>query len=100
MRYDVVIIGAGPAGLSCAGIIAQNNLKVLVLERKVRPGPKVCAGGVTWSGLIKRIPASLIERGFPLQHIFTRLQQTTISSHEPIKYDGSKLPCTVFVMPR
>lgn len=84
MRYDVVIIGAGPAGLSCASIIAKNNLKVLVLERKAQPGSKVCAGGVTWSGLIKRIPESLVERGFPQQHIYTRLQHTSISSPDPI----------------
>ncbi len=84
MNYDVVIIGAGPAGLSCASILAQNNLKVLVLERKDQPGSKVCAGGVTWSGLIKRIPESLVERGFPQQHIYTRLQHTSISSPDPI----------------
>ncbi len=84
MRYDVVIVGAGPAGLSCAGILAKNNRKVLVLERKERPGPKVCAGGITWSGLIQRIPASLAERCFSQQHISTRLQQLVISSSDPI----------------
>lgn len=84
MRYDVVIVGAGPAGLSCAGILAKNNLQVLVLERKDRPGPKVCAGGITWSGLIKRIPGSLAERCFSQQHISTPLQKTSITSPDPI----------------
>ncbi len=84
MHYDVVIVGAGPAGLSCAGILAQNNLRVLVLERKDRPGPKVCAGGVTWNGLIKRIPGSLAERSFSRQYISTRLQKISISAPDPI----------------
>lgn len=84
MHYDAVIVGAGPAGLSCAAMLAKNNQKVLVLERKARPGPKVCAGGVTWSGLIKRVPDSLLERRFPQQYIYTSLQQTCISSPEPI----------------
>ena len=84
MRYDVVVVGAGPAGLSCAGILAKNNLRVLILERKDRPGPKVCAGGITWSGLIKRIPGSLAERCFTKQYISTPLQKISISAPDPI----------------
>jgi thioredoxin reductase len=32
MRYDVVIIGAGPAGLECAGMLGRHNKKVLLLD--------------------------------------------------------------------
>jgi geranylgeranyl reductase len=84
MHYDVVIVGAGPAGLACARILAGGGLRVLVLERKDRPGPKVCAGGITWSGLINRIPGCLEERRFSSQYIFTPLQQVCISSNNPI----------------
>lgn len=45
--YDVIIIGAGPAGLSCAKELQNASLDVLVLEKNKEIGPKVCAGGLT-----------------------------------------------------
>lgn len=45
--FDVVIIGAGPAGLKCAEMLGQSKLKVLILEKNATIGPKVCAEGLT-----------------------------------------------------
>lgn len=84
MHYSVVIAGAGPAGLACARTLAENGCDVLVLERKPKIGPKVCAGGITWSGLINKIPGQLEEKRFLTQHIHTRLQHATVTEHEPI----------------
>jgi flavin-dependent dehydrogenase len=36
-NYDVIIIGAGPAGSSAAALLASQDLKVLVLEREKFP---------------------------------------------------------------
>jgi len=44
MIYDVVIIGAGPAGLSCGIMLHNCGKKVLILEREKELGIKVCAG--------------------------------------------------------
>jgi geranylgeranyl reductase len=84
MSFDVIIIGAGPGGLACAEITAANGLKTLVLERKQNVGTKVCAGGVTWNGLVKKVPGELFERKFKVQHINTRLQNVTVSASTPI----------------
>ncbi len=45
--YDVIIIGAGPGGLNCAKELGRSKLKVLILEKNAKVGPKVCAGGLT-----------------------------------------------------
>ena len=44
--YDVVIVGAGPAGLRCAEVLGGTDLSVLLIDRKVSVGPKTCAGGL------------------------------------------------------
>jgi len=46
-EYDVIIIGAGPAGLSCAIGLRSSGKTVLILEKNKEIGPKVCAGGLT-----------------------------------------------------
>ncbi|NOQ46441.1 MAG: NAD(P)-binding protein [Desulfobulbaceae bacterium] len=81
---DVLIIGAGPGGLACAKILAESGRQVTVLERKKKIGPKVCAGGITWSGLINHVPENLIERSFSRQYIFSNYQQTCVSEKNPI----------------
>ena len=50
-HYDVIIIGAGPAGLKCAEILGGSKLKVLLLEKNEIIGPKVCAGLMTSDGI-------------------------------------------------
>ncbi|MDR4509214.1 MAG: NAD(P)/FAD-dependent oxidoreductase [Candidatus Brocadiaceae bacterium] len=37
-RYDVIVIGAGIAGLTCAAILAKNGKKVLLVEQHFIPG--------------------------------------------------------------
>lgn len=83
MDYDVVIIGAGPAGLACGAITARHGLSTLILERKQRLGYKVCAGGITWNGLVSRYE-DISQKKFNRQHIFTRLQKTVIKEDDPI----------------
>ena len=44
MYYDVIVVGAGPAGSTAARELARLGRSVLVLERVRHPRPKVCGG--------------------------------------------------------
>jgi flavin-dependent dehydrogenase len=44
---DVLIVGAGPAGLRAAQILAAGGREVLVLEKKTEVGNKTCGGGLS-----------------------------------------------------
>src|SRR3954464_11424697 len=44
---DVLIVGGGPAGSSCARRLRQLGLDVLTMDRFAFPRDKVCAGWIT-----------------------------------------------------
>ena len=44
-RYDVIVIGAGAAGLFCAATAGGRGRRVLVLEHNPRPGNKILISG-------------------------------------------------------
>lgn len=50
-HYDVVILGAGMSGLSCAQALVDSDLKVLLIEKSVHCFEKVCAAGITHKDL-------------------------------------------------
>ncbi len=43
--FDVIILGAGGAGLMCAGVAVQRGLRVLVLDHADKPGKKILISG-------------------------------------------------------
>jgi flavin-dependent dehydrogenase len=44
---DVLIVGGGPAGSTCAGKLKQAGVDVLLLDKEKFPRPKPCAGWIT-----------------------------------------------------
>lgn len=45
--FDVIVVGGGPAGSSCAWRLGQAGRSVLVLDKKPFPRDKPCAGWIT-----------------------------------------------------
>ncbi len=46
-NYDVIVVGAGPAGATLAYELARRGIGVLLLEKEKLPRYKCCAGGLT-----------------------------------------------------
>ncbi len=47
-KYDVVVVGGGPAGTTAAYLLARQGYDVCLLDKKDFPRPKLCAGLITW----------------------------------------------------
>lgn len=85
--YDVIISGAGPAGLRCAEILAPSGLSILILEKNAEIGTKVCAGGVTRKIFrIYNLPDSLVEQRINKITIQSPAQKYTIQHPEPFVF--------------
>lgn len=44
---DVLIVGGGPAGSTCAGKLVEAGFDVLILDKSTFPRDKICAGWIT-----------------------------------------------------
>lgn len=64
MRAEVVVVGAGAAGLWAAAVAARGGAEVLLLEKTPRAGTKVLASGGTRCNLTTSLPADEAARLF------------------------------------
>jgi geranylgeranyl reductase family protein len=47
LTYDVLVVGAGPAGAFAAYQLAKQGFRVLLIDRSAFPRDKVCGGGIS-----------------------------------------------------
>lgn len=81
-KYDVAIIGAGPAGLAAARVLAEAGKNVAVFERKPIVGPKTCAGGLTGKDFAL-VPRKLFEREFSEITLHSKWSTRTVKFSAP-----------------
>ncbi len=83
-QYDVIIVGAGPGGLTAATILGAAQRSVLLVEKNAIIGPKICAGGFTIKDLHIGVPIELSGRTFDTMALYSPSgRKTTIHMEYP-----------------
>ena len=89
--FDVIIVGAGPAGLRCAEVLSKSDLHVLLLEKNDKMGIKVCAGGITNKDLaILDLPDSLIEHKVSSTAVHSAKRSSKAITKDPVVFTLSR----------
>jgi electron transfer flavoprotein-quinone oxidoreductase len=65
--FDCAIVGAGPAGISAACVLARTGIKTIVIERGEYPGAKNVSGGVLYGHDLAQVLPDYLERGCPIE---------------------------------
>ncbi|MCS7185095.1 MAG: NAD(P)/FAD-dependent oxidoreductase, partial [bacterium] len=106
-KVDVVVVGAGPAGISCAITLAKNGIKPIVIERGEYPGAKNVQGAVLYTH-----PLNLLIQDFyktaPLErevveqrvHITTEESITTLSFRSSMFASKNSTPANCYTIIR
>lgn len=91
-KYDMIIAGAGPAGLRAARALAEAGRNTLVLEKNMTIGQTICAGGLTIRDM-DFVPKNIVdaEYNYMLLHTSKGSYDVDLGSHPLSTIDREKL---------
>ena len=79
--FDVIVVGAGPAGSAAALRLAEQRVKVLLIERGTAPGAKNMMGGRIYTHSLERLVPDFRDRA-PLERKVTKERISIGSGNE------------------
>jgi electron transfer flavoprotein-quinone oxidoreductase len=85
-KIDVVIVGGGLSGLSCAYRLAETDLQVLVVERGDFPGSKNVTGGRLYVMPLKPLAGDMLE-GAPFERKVVRERWSLLGESRSLNVD-------------
>jgi len=84
-KFDCIIVGAGPAGLSAGYTLAKAGLSVIVLERGEYPGAKNVMGGILYSHSMNEIIPGFYKEA-PLERLITERSALLLTDDSGIRF--------------
>lgn len=90
-KFEVIIVGAGPAGISAAITLARAGIDVIVLERGKAPGSKNLFGGILFTTILNKLIPNFWEQA-PIERYMTkkRISFLTEDSESAIEFQSEK----------
>lgn len=104
-QFDVIIVGAGPAGSACAYTLAKEGKSVLVIERGDTPGSKNVSGGRLYTCALEMLDEGLykeaaLERSVTHEQIMMLSgdRAIAIEYHDPSFNEAGRAPMSYTVL--
>ncbi|MFB6469771.1 MAG: FAD-dependent oxidoreductase [Vulcanisaeta sp. AZ3] len=92
VKFDAVVVGAGPAGLTAAQQLASRGFKVLVIDRGRKPGSKNVFGGRIYAHVLDRLYPEYVKE--TLVERWVRRERVTLMTEDSwttIDYETTKV---------
>ncbi|BAE85585.1 FAD-dependent oxidoreductase [Desulfitobacterium hafniense] len=91
-KYEVIIIGGGPAGLAAAYKLAEAGIETVVVERGEYSGSKNLSGGILYSRVLEQLIPNYWEEA-PVERCITNYLTTLMTQDDyfNLEYKGKAL---------
>jgi len=84
-RVDVVIVGAGLAGVACAYVLAKAGVNVVVLERGKYPGAKNVMGGILFTTILEKLIPEFLKEA-PIERFIMKRKFSLLSRDTELEF--------------
>ncbi|MBU1923979.1 MAG: FAD-dependent oxidoreductase [Candidatus Omnitrophica bacterium] len=85
-KVEVIVVGAGPSGLSCAYTLAKSGVEVLVIERGDYPGAKNMFGGIFFSPIMENLFPDFVKEA-PWERFVSKRRFSLLSGDDEMLFE-------------